>query len=157
MIQQLKLFGITIFELKIGKKRCPCCGKLMRAYCKTLDKRLIKQAWDIKIFLREKRCETFNPREVWNDNYKMILDFQKLGYWAIVERTGRSGFWKMTERGNRFLLKGLALPRELWIFNNEVIESSEDMITVDQADERWQAFKDDYTMDYLPFNYNTKI
>lgn len=157
MKNQLDLFNIDIVKLKEGKEKCPCCGKLMRAYCKTLDDRLIKQAWDILIFLQEHKCNSFNPREVWNDNYKYILDFQKLSYWRIIERTERAGYWEMTGRGIRFLTRGLQLPREVWVFNRNVIEESDVMITVDKVDPRWQTERSDWTMDFLPFKYKTII
>jgi hypothetical protein len=157
MIQQ-GLFSqyLDPVKLKAGKDKCPVCGRICRAYCKTLDDRLIKQAWDILIFLHEKKCKTFNPREVWNDDYKKILDMQKLSYWDIIERTKKSGYWTLTNRGFRFLTKGIMLPRELWIFNREIIETSDVMITVDQVDERWQVDRSDYIYDFLPLNYNIK-
>ncbi len=144
-------------RLKAGKDKCPCCGKLMRAYCKTLDDRLVKLAWDIAIYLQKNKRQTFNPREVFT-NYHHILDFQKLGYWGIVARTDKSGWWKMTKKGWAFLMGKIKLPKKVWVFNKKVVlEEDVYFVGVDNPDPRWQEERSDYTLDYLPHKYQTEI
>lgn len=154
---QISLFNLDPVKLKAGKDKCPCCGKLMRAYCKTLDRRLITLAWDILVFIRSKNYHSFNPREVWSDNHHKINDFQKLHYWRIIEKCDKAGWWKMTKTGYDFLMKRINLPREVWIFNNKVIERSEVLIDAGQADPRWQIEKSDWAFDFLPYQYKTLL
>ena len=161
---QLELFGINIVKLKAGKDKCPLCGRLCRAYCKSLDKRLIKLAWDILIWMRENKRHAFNPKEVWLEDHQKINDFQKLHYFGIIERTHDSGWWKLTKKGYRFLMGEIQLPKRVWVFNNEILRDEQgnpvvedEMVNVDNADERWQRERSDWVFDYLNYNYKLEI
>ena len=73
-----------------GVIRCPVCGKLMRAYCKVLDRRLAGLAEEILIWLKTNNRRAFNPREVFKDEHIKINDVQKLGYFRReLRRLGR--------------------------------------------------------------------
>lgn len=141
-------------KLKEGKSKCPCCGKRMRSYCKTLDQRLVNLAWDIMFYLKQNKTEKFTARHVWDDHEK-INDFQKLHYWGIIERDGR---WTMTYKGKQFLMGSIQLPKRVWVFNNRVVmEEDNAFVTVDKADPRWQQYRTDYTLDYVPRKYQTNF
>jgi len=145
-------------KLKEGKQKCPCCNRLMKAYHKTLDDRLVDLAYEILGFLMGNIKLNFNPREVWGNDlngHEKILDFQKLRYWGIIEKTGRSGWWFITKLGDEFLKHHTGVVRDCWPFNGEVILWGDDVVFAKYPDERWQKEKSDWTLDYLPVNYKT--
>ena len=144
-------------KLKEGKEKCPCCGKNLRAYAKNLDKRLIGLAWDILIYIEKNKLERFEAKWILDDHQK-INDFQKLHYWGIIEEERGSSKWRLTNKGRRFLMGEIQLPRKVWVFNNKVVlEEDEEMVNVDSVDERWQRCRLDYTMDYVPQKYQTEF
>lgn len=135
--------------LKAGKTKCPCCGKVMRAYAKTLDKRLIELLKEIG------RHKSFKPRQLFNEDHQKINDFQKLGYWDLIEKI--KGGWKITDKGRRFLGGEIGLPKKLWIFNRKAVLEEDERIDVNGADFRWQKERLDYTMDYIPHKPEVKF
>lgn len=159
-MQQQILFSqyTTPAKLKVGKDKCPCCGKLMRAYKKTIDTRLIKLLYEILVSRQGKTHGAWNPREVFKNDHHKINDFQKLHYFGLISRSEHTnGYWKITDRGRYFLLKQIQIPKELWVFNNEVIEESDELTDISKVDERWQQIRADWTFDYMPYNYNIEI
>ena len=78
-------------------------------------------------------------------------------YWNIIRKSTRSGLWELSRVGYQFLMGNRQVPKELWVFNNEVIEKSEDMVNIGIVDPRWQIERLDYTLDYLPYKYNLKV
>lgn len=148
---QPNLFGqLDPIKLRAGTEKCPCCGKLMRAYAKTLDKRLIDLLFDACWYMTDNKGMTFNPRIVWKDDHQKINDFQKLGYWKLIQRTKSAGHWKITDKGWNFTAGQIQLPRRVWVFNRQVILEDDEMVRVNHADPRWQTTRADYTMDYIP-------
>lgn len=142
-------------KLKEGKTKCPCCSRVMKSFAKTLDKRLIELAWDIRIFLNKKKRERFEFCQVWEDHHK-INDAQKLHYWGIIEKDG--GDWVMTYKGKRFLDGKVQLPKRVWVFANRVVEEDDVyQVRVDNADPRWQECTLDYTNDYIVQDYKNII
>lgn len=140
----------NIENLRRGKDTCPYCKRPMRAYCKSLDDRLVKLAWDILIWKSKHKCKLFNPREVWGDDHQKINDFQKLSYWKIIVRTKQAGQWGLTRKGLQFLRGDIQLPRRVWVFNHKVILEEDEMTMVDNPDPRWQQYRSDYTSDFVP-------
>jgi hypothetical protein len=155
-MKQLELLGTNLIELKAGKVKCPCCGHAVRAYCKTLDKRLVSLFEDIGLYLQQNKATTFNPRWVWQDDHHKINDFQKLHYWYLIKRK-KAGQWEITPSGVKFLQGKRTLPKRVWIFNNEHVDHSEERVSIDQLDERWQQERSDWTWDFIPYQYKESI
>ena len=152
----LKLYfqkhGLNPESLKRGDSRCFMCKRPLRAYCKSLDDRLIAELFEIAVFLRKKHRKTFHAKEIWQDHNK-IADFQKLGYWDLIRKTRKGGFWKLTHKGKRFLNGRIQLPKRVWVFQNKVVLQEDEYVTIVTTDPRWQEYRSDYTQDYIPLNY----
>ncbi len=99
---------------------------------------------------------TFFPREVFNENHQKLCDYNKLHYWGIIDKAEKGVGWKLTGKGYDFLMGKIQLPKELWIFNNRIVEESDEMVTIENADPRWQECRSDWTFDYIPYRYNTE-
>lgn len=142
-------------KLKEGKDKCPCCGKLMRAYCKTLDKRLVLLAKEAFSYMNKQGLKTVAIGEMFGGDYKKVNDFQKLGYFGLFERCEGRNRWQLTPIGKRFFAGEMKIPKRVWIFNNQIVDSEDELVTVDQVDPRWQECRSDYTFDYVPQRYET--
>lgn len=147
---QLPLFGIDIPRLKAGKDKCPTCGKLMRAYAKTLDLRLVKIFYEIAE--KAKKNDYFNPRSVFMDAHHKVNDFQKLHYWGFIERTKKNGLWKVKQKGWSFLKGNIQVAKTVWVFNNKVIMEDDQFVDISKIDPRWQQGRSDYAYDYIVKN-----
>ena len=148
-------------RLKEGKSKCPCCGKLMRAYCKTMDKRLVQLGYDILDYLEREKRMLFKPADVWGNEadtliaHRKICDVNKLHYWKLIESL--KGGWTLTRKGFKFLTGRIQVPKSIWVFNDEVVLEDDTMVHVGNVDERWQVERSDYTFDYIPQKYETEF
>ena len=140
-------------KLKRGDQKCPCCGKLMRSYAKTLDKRLVGLLKEIVEYGKP----TFNARNVFGEDHLKLTDFQKLGYWGFIERTESNGVWGVKLKAKQFLKGSVTVPKRLWIFNKEVIEEEDIYVHIDNLDDRWQEERIDWATDYVPKPMEPKI
>ncbi len=136
-------------KLKKGKDKCPTCHRLMRSYAKTLDLRLIKIFYEIAEVARQ-HDNYFNPRRVFMDDHHKVTDFQKLHYWGFIEKTKKSGLWKMKQKGWQFLKGNIQVPKRVWVFNNQVVSEDDDlMVHVGNIDDRWQQGRSDWAYDFV--------
>ena len=147
-MKQITIFDKTIRvdDLKKGKLCCDGCGRNMRAYAKTLDKRLLYLGYDILDYLRQNKKTSFRAKDIWSDHHK-INDFQKLGYWKIIRRDKSS--WKLTNNGKAFLIGKRPLPNRIWVFKNNAVDWEDELLLIHQIDDRWQETRSDYTLDYI--------
>jgi len=142
-------------SLKKGGKRCFLCDRPLKGFAKTLDNRLIKELWDIRLWCSAHSTRQFNPRIMWKtheDRANLIADFQKLKHWGFILKSKTSGWWLFTDRGLDFLNKKIRVPRVRYVFNNQVIpelDSEYDLVEVETVDPRWQSDKVDYASNYI--------
>lgn len=59
-----------------------------------------------------------------------VGDFSKLRYWGLIEYQGSEGSWKVTNDGWSFLDGLLAVPRYVFIQNNNVIGRSNENVFI---------------------------
>lgn len=133
-------------KAKKGTDKCPSCGRLVRWYAKTLDKRLVAI---LEEFYHRSDGDWVSLREVFTDHHK-INDFQKLHYFDLVIRHEKKSLWKVTGLGRQFLLNQVQIPYRVWVFDNEVKERDDSTMTsISKINPRWQESKSDYTFDYI--------
>ncbi len=137
-------------RLKKGKDSCPTCGRLMRAYAKTMDLRLVKIFYEIAA--KGRKNSYFNPRGVFMDDHHKVTDFQKLHYWGFIERTKKNGLWKIKQRGWSFLNGTIQVSKTVWVFNNKVVADDGIMVDISKVDDRWQENRADWAYDYIVKN-----
>jgi len=144
--------GLNPESLKRGDSKCFMCKRPMKAYAKYLNDSLVEQLKEISAFLKKKNRKTFCAKEIWQD-HNQINNFQKLGYWGIIEKTRKGGFWRLTRKGKRFLAGKIQLPKKVWVFRNQVVLEEDEHITIDNPDPKWQEVRQDYTQDYIIQRY----
>lgn len=161
----------SLIKIILGKMKqarliqCECAchaecdqEKPKRAYCKTLDQRLVDLAFDAFQYLLDTQRKTFKTKDIWENHHK-LTDFQKLGYWDIFRKTRGEG-WKITETGYRFLTGQLELPQRVWVRDwlklGTPVKVSDDTVTIDDLKPRWQDSRSDFTLDYIT-RYRYKV
>ena len=124
-----------INDLSTKNEVCPHCGQLMRARWENLSPGLIK---DLAIFheavLRKGKNE-IHLQEDCNFNKNQYNNFQKLRYFGLVAKVDeegktRSGKWLLTSRGAQFLAGLIDIPKKVLIFNNHILERSENLVFI---------------------------
>lgn len=141
-------------QARLIECECDCCDhgreKPKRAYCKTLDKRLVDLGFEAFNFLLDTQKKEFKTKDIWSE-HKKLADFQKLGYWDIFRRTKHG--WKITETGYRFLTGQLELPERIWVKDwlklKAPVRVSEELVGIGDLRPRWQTERADYTLDYI--------
>lgn len=133
------------------------CDRPIHAHAKTMDKRLVRLMRMALDHLKEngKQLEDkFDKAEVYGDSSIMVSDFNKLHVWGLVEMV-RYRVYRFTERGKGFMFGSTMIPRRVWVYNDRgdrkkrIIIEDDEMVSVDQVDDRWQTGKQDYNFDYI--------
>lgn len=113
--------------------KCPCCTQLAKVYRRTIT---APMAMTLIRAYRQNRRLWFNlpalaPRGG---------DDAKLRYWMFIEempnenpKTRTSGWWRITEYGERFVLGELAVPKYAHIYDGRVLKMSGEKIDIKQA------------------------
>lgn len=103
--------------------KCPCCTQLAKAYRRPLHASMAAKllrfyraygtGWGSRVELTGGQAEG---------------DFAKLRYWKLVEESrerrsdgGRAGWWRVTERGERFCAGALRLPRYVVVYDGRAV------------------------------------
>jgi hypothetical protein len=127
-------------EIFANTSRCGNCGASMNAYWYTFD--CLDAALLVAIggeVLRESRRGTIfaDANKVHIDRLpvatsikKRMTQCAKLG--LIAQNDKRSGWWVITKRGFA-ALKGIPVPKKVKVFRNEIIDRTEEMITIAEA------------------------
>lgn len=102
--------------------RCPCCGQLVQLYRRGIHAgmaRALIVAWRL------------HRRDFFHTNTLGLPggDFQKLGYWGLIERASRDrdpdapgvGMWRITDHGEAFVRCAVKVPSHALVLQGEVV------------------------------------
>lgn len=104
---------------------CPCCGRYAKVYKRPIDATtatLLIEAY------RRFDLNTFHINELVHEK-KPATGFSVLRYWGLVEFSKNpdpfdkhtTGFWKVTERGKRWVKQEVKIPKYRLLFDNTVL------------------------------------
>ncbi len=72
-------------------------------------------------------------------DYNMTVnDYSSLRYWGLItpiDFEDQTGFWKITEDGNKFLNNESRLPKNVSVHNNRVIKRSNELVGITDFDD----------------------
>lgn len=115
---------------------CPCCGQLVKLYDRKLNS-------GMAIFLLGLYGSTFEGNFEHASTVLVgtkSLDYSVLRHWRLIEEDNRlvagkrkSGFWRVSERGRKFVEAKITVPSHVKLFNNKLVGFSEDRISITQA------------------------
>lgn len=117
---------------------CPACDQFAKVYPWSL----YSTAARALVLLYQLGADTdyVASRALKDLGHKGQGDCSRLHKWGLVteersrrEDGGRSGYWKLTERGVRFAQGRDQVPKRLYVYNNEVIDADGPLITLADA------------------------
>lgn len=153
MTQSSLFHDYEVKSLIEGKEICSGCGRPKRAYAKTMDKRLVAILLKAVNHCEKNSSIQFEIKHIYGDSQIENSDFRKLHYWDLVERAGRVGHYRITQKGWKFVLGNIRLPKIVWVWKDDVIQESPETVAIFEVETRWQQIRADYTLDYLPWPF----
>lgn len=100
---------------------CPCCGQRAQQYRRKLNSGMARSL--IAMYAIDAHGWIHVPTQIGARS----REEGKLAYWGLVEESaaprddgGRAGWWRLTDRGRRFVLKQLTVPSYALVYNNKV-------------------------------------
>jgi hypothetical protein len=121
--------------------RCPCCTQFAKVYRRKIHSTMARE---LIHFYRRARFEWFDlpllSGEVSGKRRAYTGDSAKLRYWGLmveadVEREdgGPAGWWRVTERGAKFVRHDLAVPKYAHIYDSRLLGLHGEPVTVVDA------------------------
>ncbi len=103
---------------------CPCCNSEVVVRKESLSKGLVDTL--VKFYLE---CRLYGTRELHLQDETDLTknqynNFQKLQYFELVEKTEKSGVWRITRAGIDFIETGKLIAKNAYVFRNKVIETT---------------------------------
>lgn len=158
---------LTILETKKYLKQnlhkgitCPCCNQFVKAYKRKIRHSLAYGL--INLFMIHETNEFHLEDELRRLDLKNIVrsDFPKLRFWNLIEKikgkrddgSSKNGFYKITQLGRRFVFNEVAIPKYIFLQNNELITPLDDDIELVKIEDCFEK----YNYNEM-FNYITKI
>lgn len=120
-------------KAKDGGTTCPCCGQRVQVYRRKITSMMARQ-------LIEMYRLTRNGKH-WVHTKDMVLggsssgDFAKLKFWGLIEPMPHnpgdkgkktSGYWKITQKGWKFVQGTTEVPKYSFVFNDELQSISDE-------------------------------
>ena len=118
---------------------CPVCDRFGKVYTRKLNSGMVATlCWIVQVYLDNKEEEWI---DVAQDAPRFVLknrEFGRLVHWGLIipkrnmeDKTKRdSGLWKPTVLGIKFATRKDAVPKEVKIWKNELIWTSDERIDV---------------------------
>lgn len=123
-------------NISVGTK-CPCCEQRVQLYKRKINTVMARTLIRLFTLNREKPTqEYFHVKDIVNGiSATGTNDFSKLYYWSLIKEKPKesnntknrtSGYWKITEKGIRFVLKNIEVPKYVKIYNTKAYGFSEE-------------------------------
>ena len=117
---------------------CPCCTQFAKVYRWSLYSTAVRAL--ILYYRLGGTSEFVHSNRLKDYDYKGQGDASRLRHWDLVEEEktrrddgGRSGYWRVTELGERFIRETASIPRYIYIFDGLVVGRSPEMATIHDA------------------------
>ena len=130
--------------------QCPCCGKLAKVYKRKLNATMAYALVRIYMYFKA------NPSEPWLHVPEFLVrvkgdstiaggDVAKLRYWGLLDAKSdlsrdqlpdgaeRMGYYRLTDLGKRFVEGNIAVPRCVYLYNQLLLRTSDDLATIREA------------------------
>lgn len=126
---------------------CPCCGQMVKLYGRTITSSMAYGLILVNRYFEQ------NPAEMWvhvanfltdlkiPSAVKNTGDFAKLRHWGLIEGaqvkrddgSKRNGYYRITEKGKRFVKRMASVPSKVFIFDDKVLGIGHKPMTIDDA------------------------
>ena len=122
---------------------CPCCNRLVKLYSYNLNSGSTRSLIILYHAHRDNdgdwvHIQRYFASKKMNANG---MNYILLKHWGLIEskpgnddpKKRANGFWRITDKGISFVLGGLALPKYAYVYNNQAIKFSDELVTVREA------------------------
>lgn len=114
---------------------CPCCRQLAKVYRWSLYS---TAAHALLLFYRlGAATEYVHSSRLKEHGHKGQGDASRLRLWGLVERDerrredgGRSGYWRLTDKGLAFAKAETAIPKYVYVYDGRLLKSGGDPVTI---------------------------
>ena len=112
---------------------CPCCGKYVKAYKRKLNAGMCRAL--IIIYKLTKNGNTIHVQSKFTELglRATTMDYAYLEKWSLIEQTGSSGYWRVTQKGKEFIHDVIELPDHALVYNGNVYKWSDNHVNIDTA------------------------
>jgi hypothetical protein len=130
--------------------QCPCCGQHAKVYKRKLNPTMACALIGIYRYFRD------NPSEPWLHVPDFLVKYQtdakiaggdvaKLRFWDVLDAKSslsrdqlpdgadRVGYYKITDLGKAFVERRVAIPSCVYLYNQMLLRSSDELTTIEQA------------------------
>lgn len=114
---------------------CPCCGRYAKVYKRKIHNTVARQM--IKMLKIGGDRVFVHARDLVIPGLSGMCDLGKAQYWGLVEQKESadsnqrsSGYWRLTERGVRFVKAECKIPAHVMVFDNRVIERGGEYVSI---------------------------
>jgi hypothetical protein len=133
-----------LFQKDIIKKGrpCPVCQQNVKMYWKKIDSQMAYHLIKIHKLSKTVNKEYFHVENDLDIPLKVGGAWAKLRWWGLIEEkpkdadntTSRtSGYWKITDRGIRFVTKQMTLPMYVKLYNGKARGSDGKQVTIEDC------------------------
>ena len=108
------------------KLHCPCCHRNAQIYRRNLHFTVAMQLIRLHVLSRPK-FDYINAAELIYQGQHGTGDFSKAKYWGLIEHRPvekdekSSGFWRLTNKGCRFVENKITIPHYALVFDDNVL------------------------------------
>jgi hypothetical protein len=123
--------------------QCPCCNQYVKEYKRKIYSRIARMLISLYHLDRRMPGEYFHVDDITRGvTDKGPADFPKLVHWGLIlekpkdpnDKTKRtSGYWKITEQGQKYVEKKIAFPRYIHLLNGSFRKMSGPIEDIEQA------------------------
>jgi hypothetical protein len=130
-------------DLKNGQHAdCPCCGRYAQIYRRKFHSSMAYQL--MRLYRMGGNLRFIHASKLILPNMAGIGDFTKAKYWGLIIPKDKaiydtetdkksSGFWRITPEGEKFIKGLIAIPHEVYVFDDQVLGVSHEGITIRDA------------------------
>jgi hypothetical protein len=112
---------------------CSHCGAKMMEYANKLNKPMMMALQ--KIYRNHKQKPILISSVLL---HPQICNFSKLKHWGLVTKDETDGYWKITDKGVKFLFNQVVVPLKVWTFRDKVTKFDETLVGINDVDADFQ-------------------
>ena len=137
-----------VFQNRYEGVVCPCCHQFARVYVRRITSAMCRGLIALYQLNRASPAEFIHKNRIGKGlgGGEVAFgggDFAKLVYWGLIEEkikdeadkaAGRtSGYWRITDMGNRFVENIATVPETVSLYSGKIVDISEDRVSIVQA------------------------
>ena len=128
-----------------GGCECPACGRHVELRPRKLNSSMAYAA----IIMYNLRKKNGDPNRYFKMNEEIAklkipssnVEYSKLNYWGLAEqnptndnpKTKTSGLWRLTDKGIRFVMGEISVPRHVFVYKNIVRKISDERTNISDS------------------------